>query len=275
MNNFFIIINSDKKLAEKSGSTIESFLRSQGDRVSYTIWRGSRQDRYELPEGCDCIITIGGDGTLIQAARGTVGSGVPLIGINRGHMGYLTQLTDEEAIVPAMKRLMEEDYFIEERMLLCAEAYRDGERIWQDVALNEVMLARYNTIGSLRFEVYVNDTMLNEYFADGILVATPTGSTAYSLSAGGPIADPKARLIILTPICSHAMNSRSIIFSAHDRFTIVAGSDGQIAACDGVSQLQLKKGDEIRVRRSDNVARFIRLKQESFLESLRQKMTYV
>ncbi len=275
MKNFFIIINSDKKLAEKSGSTIESFLRSQGDRVSYTIWRGSRQDRYELPEGCDCIITIGGDGTLIQAARGTVGSGVPLIGINRGHMGYLTQLTDEEAIVPAMKRLMEEDYFIEERMLLCAEAYRDGERIWQDVALNEVMLARYNTIGSLRFEVYVNDTMLNEYFADGILVATPTGSTAYSLSAGGPIADPKARLIILTPICSHAMNSRSIIFSAHDRFTIVAGSDGQIAACDGVSQLQLKKGDEIRVRRSDNAARFIRLKQESFLETLRQKMTYV
>lgn len=275
MNNFFIIINSDKKLAEKSGSTIENFLRSQGDRVSYTIWRGSRQDRYELPEGCDCIITIGGDGTLIQAARGTVGSGVPLIGINRGHMGYLTQLTDEEAIVPAMKRLMEEDYFIEERMLLCAEAYRDGERIWQDVALNEVMLARYNTIGSLRFEVYVNDTMLNEYFADGILVATPTGSTAYSLSAGGPIADPKARLIILTPICSHAMNSRSIIFSAHDRFTIVAGSDGQIAACDGVSQLQLKKGDEIRVRRSDNAARFIRLKQESFLETLRQKMTYV
>ena len=275
MNNFFIIINSDKKLAEKSGSTIESFLRSQGDRVSYTIWRGSRQDRYELPEGCDCIITIGGDGTLIQAARGTVGSGVPLIGINRGHMGYLTQLTDEETIVPAMKRLMEEDYFIEERMLLCAEAYRDGERIWQDVALNEVMLARYNTIGSLRFEVYVNDTMLNEYFADGILVATPTGSTAYSLSAGGPIADPKARLIILTPICSHAMNSRSIIFSAHDRFTIVAGSDGQIVACDGVSQLQLKKGDEIRVRRSDNAARFIRLKQESFLETLRQKMTYV
>ena len=275
MNNFFIIINSDKKLAEKSGSTIENFLRSQGDRVSYTIWRGSRQDRYELPEGCDCIITIGGDGTLIQAARGTVGSGVPLIGINRGHMGYLTQLTDEEAIVPAMKRLMEEDYFIEERMLLCAEAYRDGERIWQDVALNEVMLARYNTIGSLRFEVYVNDTMLNQYFADGILVATPTGSTAYSLSAGGPIADPKARLIILTPICSHAMNSRSIIFSAHDRFTIVAGSDGQIAACDGVSQLQLKKGDEIRVRRSDNAARFIRLKQESFLETLRQKMTYV
>lgn len=275
MNNFFIIINSDKKLAEKSGSTIESFLRSQGDRVSYTIWRGSRQDRYELPEGCDCIITIGGDGTLIQAARGTVGSGVPLIGINRGHMGYLTQLTDEEAIVPAMKRLMEEDYFIEERMLLCAEAYRDGEMIWQDVALNEVMLARYNTIGSLRFEVYVNDTMLNEYFADGILVATPTGSTAYSLSAGGPIADPKARLIILTPICSHAMNSRSIIFSAHDRFTIVAGNDGQIAACDGVSQLQLKKGDEIRVRRSDNAARFIRLKQESFLETLRQKMTYV
>lgn len=275
MNNFFIIINSEKKLAEKTGQAIMEHLDSFQGKVRYSFWDRGRRERYELPEGCDCIITIGGDGTLIQAARATVGSGVPIIGINRGHMGYLTQLSDEKSIIPSIDRLIRDDCFIEERMMLRAVARRDGEVFYEEVALNEVMLARYNTTRSLRFDVYVNDTMLNEYFADGILAATPTGSTAYSLSAGGPIADPKARLIILTPICSHAMNSRSIIFSADDRIKIVAGSQGQIAACDGESMLKLREGDEIEISRSDHVARFIRLKQESFLETLRQKMTYV
>ena len=140
----------------------------------------------ELPEGCDCIITIGGDGTLIQAARATVGSGVPIIGINRGHMGYLTQLSDEKSIIPSIDRLIRDDCFIEERMMLRAVARRDGEVFYEEVALNEVMLARYNTTRSLRFDVYVNDTMLNEYFADGILAATPTGSTAKFAAGGKP-----------------------------------------------------------------------------------------
>ena len=275
MKNFFIIINTEKALAEKTGRLIEKYLDGYGEDIRYTVWEGQRQDRYKLPEGCDCIITIGGDGTLIQAARGTVGCGVPLIGINRGHMGYLTQLADESTIEPAIERLIRDDYWIEERMMLRAEGYRSGKPIYEGVALNEVMLTRHDTIRSQSFKVYVNDSLLNEYYADGILVATPTGSTAYSLSAGGPIADPKAKLIILTPICSHAINSRSIIFSASDRIRIVAGGNEQLVACDGESILKLRQSDEICVRMAEHVARFVRLRQESFLETLRQKMTYV
>ena len=262
-------------MAEKTGRLIERYLDSYGAQLSYTVWEGQRQDRYELPEGCDCIITIGGDGTLIQAARGTVGCGVPLIGINRGHMGYLTQLADESSIEPAIERLIRDDYWIEERMMLRADVFRDGRSIYEGVALNEVMLTRHDTIRSVSFKVYVNDSLLNDYYADGILVATPTGSTAYSLSAGGPIADPKAKLIILTPICSHAINSRSIIFSSTDRIRIVAGGSDQLVACDGESILRLRQSDEICVGMAEHVAAFVRLRQESFLETLRQKMAYV
>lgn len=275
MKNFFIIVNAEKPMAEKTRRTIEAYLKNAPSGVSYAVWDKEKQERYELPEGCDCIITIGGDGTLIQAARGTVGCGVPLIGINRGHMGYLTQLSDERMIVPVLKRLIDDDYMIEERMMLDAEVLRQGESIYVGVALNEVLLTRFNSLRTLNFQVYVNDTMLNEYSADGILAATPTGSTAYSLSAGGPIADPKAKMIILTPICSHTINSRSIIFSPNDRIKIVAGSSEQLVACDGESVLSLERGDVISIRMSEHVARFIRLKEESFLHTLRQKMAYV
>ncbi|HIU87921.1 MAG TPA: NAD(+)/NADH kinase [Candidatus Avilachnospira avistercoris] len=275
MKNFFIIVNAEKAMAGKTRHTIEAYLKNNKGVVSYTVWDGQKQDRYELPEGCDCIITIGGDGTLIQAARATVGSKVPLIGINRGHMGYLTQLSDERMIVPALKRLIDDDYTLEERMMLDAEVIRDGRSIYKEVALNEVMLTRFNSIRTLNFQVYVNDKLLNEYSADGILAATPTGSTAYSLSAGGPIAEPEARLIILTPICSHAINSRSIIFSPKDRIKLIACSRQQVAACDGESILNVEQGDEILIRMSKHSARFVRLREESFLDTLRQKMTFV
>ena len=275
MKNFFIIVNAEKAMAGKTRHTIEAYLKNNKGEVSYTVWDGQKQDRYELPEGCDCIITIGGDGTLIQAARATVGSKVPLIGINRGHMGYLTQLSDERMIVPALKRLIDDDYTLEERMMLDAEVIRDGRSIYKEVALNEVMLTRFNSIRTLNFQVYVNDKLLNEYSADGILAATPTGSTAYSLSAGGPIAEPEARLIILTPICSNAINSRSIIFSPKDRIKLTACSRQQVAACDGESILNVEQGDEILISMSKHSARFVRLREESFLDTLRQKMTFV
>lgn len=275
MKVFFIIVNSEKAMAGKTRHTIEAYLKNIKGDIRYEVWDGAKQDRYRLPEGCDCIITIGGDGTLIQAARATVGTDIPLIGINRGHMGYLTQISDERMIVPSLKRLIEDEYMLEERMMLDCEIFRNGSSIYRGVALNEVMLTRYRAIRTLSFQVYVNDRFLNEYSADGILVATPTGSTGYSLSAGGPIADPKAKLIILTPICSHAINSRSIIFSPTDTIKLVAGSDEQVAACDGEAIPGILKGDEIVVRMSGSVARFVRLREESFLDTLRQKMTFV
>lgn len=275
MKNFFLIVNMEKRLAEKTQHTIEKFLKEQGNGAVSHAWTGPRQQKYELPEGTDCIITIGGDGTLIQAARATVGSGVPIIGINRGHLGYLTQLAGRQDIEPAMQRLRDDDYTIEERMMLKAQVYRGGKCIHKDVALNEVLLTRYDSLRTIHFKVYVNGTCLNEYSADGLIVATPTGSTAYSLSAGGPIAEPEARMMIMTPICSHTINARSIIFSPEDTIRIVPQSENQIAACDGDAPIELLLGDEIVVKRSRHLARLVRLKEESFLETLRDKMTFI
>ncbi len=275
MKHFFIIVNMKKSLAEKTSNAIREFLKDCGKETSCKIWDGPRQKKYELPEGTDCIITIGGDGTLIQAVRATMGSGVPVIGFNRGHLGYLTQLSKGKDIAPAMKRLLEEDYSIEERMMLKARVYRNGKCIYRDVALNEVLLSRYDSLRTIHFKVYVNETCLNDYGADGLIVATPTGSTAYSLSAGGPIAEPEAKMMIMTPICSHTINSRSIIFSPEDTIRIVPEGANQIVACDGDAPVELKKGDEVVVKRSRHSARLVRLSEESFLETLRDKMTFV
>ena len=275
MKHFFIIVNMKKRLAEKTSNAIREFLKDCGKETSCKIWDGPRQKKYELPEGTDCIITIGGDGTLIQAVRATMGSGVPVIGFNRGHLGYLTQLSKGKDIAPAMKRLLEEDYSIEERMMLKARVYRNGKCIYRDVALNEVLLSRYDSLRTIHFKVYVNETCLNDYGADGLIVATPTGSTAYSLSAGGPIAEPEAKMMIMTPICSHTINSRSIIFSPEDTIRIVPEGANQIVACDGDAPVELQKGDEVVVKRSRHSARLVRLSEESFLETLRDKMTFV
>ncbi len=275
MKHFFIIVNMKKRLAEKTSNAIREFLKDCGKETSCKIWDGPRQKKYELPEGTDCIITIGGDGTLIQAVRATMGSGVPVIGFNRGHLGYLTQLSKGKDIAPAMKRLLEDDYSIEERMMLKARVYRNGKCIYKDVALNEVLLSRYDSLRTIHFKVYVNETCLNDYGADGLIVATPTGSTAYSLSAGGPIAEPEAKMMIMTPICSHTINSRSIIFSPEDTIRIVPEGANQIVACDGDAPVELKKGDEVVVKRSRHSARLVRLSEESFLETLRDKMTFV
>lgn len=274
MKRFYIVVNGEKQLAVRTRETVEQALSAMPG-VSFETWEGPRQAKYELPPGTDCIITIGGDGTLIQTARATVGSEVPLIGINRGHLGYLTRLQEENDIAPAMRRLVEGDYVLEERMMLDAEISAAGRCRFRDLALNEVMLGRHNALRAIDFFVYVNGRLLNEYLADGMLVATPTGSTAYSLSAGGPIAKPQAQLMILTPICSHAVNARSIILSPDDEVKLVPKTDTQVLSCDGDSVEALRLGEEVLVRRSAHVTRLVRLENESFLDTLRNKMAPV
>ena len=274
MKHFYIVVNAEKKMASHTRQTVESIL-SVMDGVTFETWDGPRQGHYDLPEDTDCIITIGGDGTLIQTARATVGSGIPILGINRGHLGYLTELQKEEDIEPALRRLVADDYRLESRMMLDADVKRDGKAVFHDIALNEALLGRQNALRAIDFCVYVNGRLLNEYCADGIMIATPTGSTAYSLSAGGPIAKPQAQLMIMTPICSHAVNARSIILSPGDIVTFVPKTENQLLSCDGDSVESLLCGDEVVIRRSAHTTKLVRLENESFLDTLRNKMTSV
>ena len=221
-----------------------------------------------VPEDTQCVITIGGDGTLIQAARDLAGRGLPLLGVNRGHLGYLNQVSRQEDITWAMDSLLEDRYQLERRMMIQGRAFRDGELLLEDIALNEIAVTRRDPLKVLRYSVYVNDEYLNSYSADGVLVSTPTGSTAYNLSAGGPVISPAARMMVLTPICSHSLNARSLVLAPEDQVRIRVENSGQVVSFDGDTFVSLEEGDCVCIERSELETVMIKLKQVSFMQNL-------
>ena len=281
MKHFYIIMNPDKEGASETAGVICDYLISRGAQCRTgggrpKDWeKGRYTDGSQVPEDTECVITLGGDGTLIQAARDLAGRNIPMLGINRGTLGYLTQISRTEEIEPALSVLLSGDYKLEERMMLDGCAYRDGKTVYQDIALNEIVMTRSQHLKMLRFKVYVNEEFFNEYHADGLIAATPTGSTAYNLSAGGPIIVPDSRMMVLTPICSHALNARSIVLSSDDRLRVeMMGQEGvcQAAVFDGDTVAELYPGDSIEICRSEIRTTLIKLKNISFLDNLRNKM---
>lgn len=232
-------------------------------------------DAGEVPEATECVITLGGDGTLIQAARDLAGRNIPMAGVNLGNLGYLTQIGRREDVEQLLDALLKDQYQLEKRMMLKGSIFHGGELLKEDLALNEIVVTRRENLRVLKFRIYVNGESLSEYRADGMIVATPTGSTAYNLSAGGPIVAPNARMTILTPICPHALNGRSIVLSAEDRIEIEAlGNDdlGQVAVFDGDMTIHMRVGDRIRIERSQTETVLVKLNNISFLDNLRSKL---
>lgn len=231
-----------------------------------------------VPENTDGILTLGGDGTMIRAAQNTLGSGVPLIGINGGHLGYLCDL-DPDGVDEAIDLLMEDRYEIESRMLLAGMVYDAQKKPdLESVALNDVVIVSRRPMEILCLTVYVNGQPLYTYHCDGMIFATPTGSTAYNLSAKGPIVDPKTRLILLTPINPHTLNSRSIVLDPNDiisvKLTARREGDEPVAevSFDGNHRRQLVPGEELVVYRSREEIKMMKLSKMNFLERIRNKM---
>ena len=164
----------------------------------------------EILDNAEYLIVLGGDGTLLQAARDVVHREIPMLGVNLGTLGFLAEV-DKQSVYSALDKLMEDDYEIEERMMLTGTVWRDGKIIGRDVALNDIVIGRDGHLRVVRFKNYVNDVYLNSYNADGIIISTPTGSTGYSMSAGGPIVDTKADLMLITPINPHSALAKSIV----------------------------------------------------------------
>lgn len=218
-------------------------------------------------------IVIGGDGSFIRTARFLVGRDIPILGINMGTLGYLTEveLTDIEEAIDQLSR---HDYEIENRMMLegtVNEAY-------QAVALNDIVVTRKGGLRVIYFDIFVNGELLNSYQADGIVVSTPTGSTAYNLSAGGPIVKPTASVILVTPICSHALYKSGIVLPPDDDVTIKIrkGKNNEreevYVSFDGEDVQVMQTGDEIKIRRAAAQTRILKLDRVSFLDTLRRKM---
>ncbi|MFY9378583.1 MAG: NAD(+)/NADH kinase [Peptococcia bacterium] len=227
----------------------------------------------DLGQQVDCVIVLGGDGTFLRAARLMAPSGVPILGIHLGTLGFLTEVEISE-IEGALERLCMGEYYLENRMMLEAQIMRNGKVITSHIGLNDVVInkgsfARINTL-----EVYADQEFVSTYKADGLVVASPTGSTAYSLSAGGPIVYPELDVIIITPICAHTLHARPIVIPSNKtvQVNIVLQQSSSTLTIDGQHCSELKKGDQVIVVKAPFYARLIRLHSQNFFTVLREKL---
>ena len=286
MKHFLIYTNRHKDKNLAATERIRSYLQQKGQRVTVLIREPEYKNRYEkyceeapdIPPGVDCMIVLGGDGTVLQAARETKKLLIPIIGVNLGTLGYMTEI-EPGNLEEALERLIRGDYEQESRMMLNGKVCFQDKREDEGWALNDIVISRSGSLQIIKFNIYVNGQFLNNYNADGMIVTTPTGSTGYNLSAGGPLVEPRAKLIMLTPICPHTLNQRSIILSPDDviEIEIPKGRDGRMqtveANFDGSHVIPLCTGDHIRIVKSEKITEFIQLNQVSFLEVLHKKMS--
>ncbi len=272
MKTFYVVGNSEKDRVVEIANHIKKLIevRSGICYIGYGFI-----DRDKLPGGIDCIITLGGDGTLIRVARDVAGSDIALLGVNLGHLGYLTSVSSYDEIEDMVDRLFAEDYSIEDRMMLDGVVHHNGVSEVNRLALNEVVITNNAMVKFMKCRVYVNSELLNDYKADGIIISTPTGSTAYNLSAGGPIVEPGARMFIITPVCPHALNRRSVVLAPESVIEVEMFDevyDEKLAVFDGDEQATLRKTDKITIRESKVKTRLIKLRGGTFLDNLREKM---
>lgn len=282
MKTFYIITNRAKDPDWSTTRRIQNCLMKRG-KTCYIQDEETPHENgaVDLPQGVDCVIVLGGDGTLLRAARSLVDRSVPFLGINLGTLGYLTE-GDSGSIPDIMERITADEYFIEERMMLEGRVYSpSGELIGEHVALNDLTVNRQKMLRVFNFKLYVNGKFLYMYKADGIVISTPTGSTAYNLSCGGPIVEPTAKLFVVTPIAPHSLNNRSLILSSTDQIELeIIGSEKDLASevqyvtyFDGDASISMEPGCRIQIRRAPQVTRIVKMSEQSFLETLRIKMS--
>ena len=284
MKNFFLVTNSIKDPEKIYTSQIISYLEQNHMYCTGSIFSKETSDslyRYadpaQIPAETDLIVVIGGDGTFIHTAKDLIDLNIPIVGINFGHLGYLTEI-DGGNYEAGLLQIVNGEYLIENRMLIYGEIIRDGKVINSDIALNDVVLNRSQTMGIIDFEVRVNKQFLNRYSADGMILSTPTGSTGYNLSAGGPIVYPSAEIILATPICAHTLSSMTIVFSADSEIEVIVKersserNQKKIVSFDGESEIILENDDIIRVTKSEKHTKILRLSDISFVEQLGKKM---
>ncbi len=285
MDKFYIITNKLKDPGYQTTRAVRDYLQEKGKTCmiqernqSYGLRDYKYTNASLIPEDVECVLAVGGDGTLLQAVRDLVEREIPLLGINQGTLGYLAEV-DKSNLKPALDQLMNGAYTLEERMMLCGTAYHQGKKLMRDLALNDIVIGRNGRLRIIDMNIYVNGAFLNSYCADGIIVSTPTGSTGYSLSAGGPIVSPEASLMLLTPIAPHTLNTRSIVLPEDAKITVEIAEgrpssvEGAEATFDGDTSVKLGCADKIEICKSDKKARLIKISNSSFLETLRKKMS--
>lgn len=230
-------------------------------------------EREKIPSKCDMVIALGGDGTIISAARVVGNSRVPIAGINLGGLGFLAEVAVEE-IYDRLQLIQDGEYLVEERMVL--KAYLDSQPEVSYRALNDIVIERGSSTRMVSISVTVDGKFFNRYSADGIIIATPTGSTAYSLSAGGPIIVPPHEAIIVTPLSPHSLSQRAVVIKPDSKIKInIENASGKmLLSIDGQTSVKIKNGQSITVERADNNVRLVKWKDKSYFDTLRAKLNW-
>ena len=289
MKAIYILYNPDKD--DESGvlSGLREYIRVHGGRCEcvdcYSFSAFTKSQVSDALSGYDCIIVLGGDGTLLNAASAASHVDIPLFGINLGTVGFLTE-GEVTSWVEIMDRLMADDFTIQERMMIKGSvkssdsgvAGSSFEGSFRKRALNDIVISRAGFSRLIGLDVYVNGSFLNAYEGDGIIVSTPTGSTGYNLSAGGPIVDPMARLMIITPVCPHSFTSKSIVLPSDAKVSIAIAKKRKtqdteaIVSFDGGNDYELSAGDVLDICTSQRTTKLIKASDVNFYEILRNKL---
>ena len=223
--------------------------------------------------GADMIIAFGGDGTILHLSKTAAHRDIPVLGVNLGSLGFMAELESKE--LSQLRDLCDGKYEIESHMMLDVSVQRDGRVIYSNLALNEALIARGNISRVIRLQIFTEQGKLVDVAGDGVIVASPTGSTAYSLSAGGPVVEPTARNFIVSPICAHSVHANSYVLSPERVITVQTEKNSYkpvLLSVDGGRAFSLRSGDSIEVRRSKFDTKLVRLSKRSFCEILQKKM---
>lgn len=282
MKKFCIIANRDKdENLAFTNQIIEFLIQNQcqvvvaneaTDSFHYT-------DSSSIPIDTECVIVLGGDGTILHATHDLLHFNIPILGVNLGTLGFLAEI-EMHNIRQAFSHLIQDQYQVEERMMLGAtfeSEHYDASSYEINVALNDIVITRSGFSRIICVGIYVNGYWVQDYRGDGVIISTPTGSTGYNLSAGGPIVTPKSEMMIITPICAHSLNARSIVVSESDTIEVVireskkTQKEEAIATMDGERAINLSARDRIIIRKSEMKAKLIRMEKYCFFDLLRSK----
>ncbi|MEW5966462.1 MAG: NAD kinase [Pseudomonadota bacterium] len=270
----------DNRDMEASVRKLGEFLKTRGHAVLLACQTADHlgiadyptRTLHELASQSDVVVVLGGDGTMLSIARELAPHGAPLIGINQGRLGFLTDIT-VEGMFDAIAEILSGQYVAEERILLNGQIRRGGERVFEATAFNDVVLGKGGSGRLIDLEIAINSEFVYSQRADGLVVTTPTGTTAYALSAGGPIVHPTLEAVALVPICPHTLSARPIVVSSHSRIELhLTYADDARVHFDGQLHFDLKSGDHVWITRASRPVTLLHPHSYSYYDTLRQKL---
>ena len=234
---------------------------------------GSQEN--QLGSKADVLLVLGGDGTMLNAARIAGERGIPILGVNMGGLGFLTEVRLEN-LYPSLDRVFANDFVLDERLMLRTHIRRHGEIVAQGVVLNDVVISKGTVARMIELKIAIQGRFVTNLRGDGLIVSSPTGSTAYSLSAGGPIIDPAVQSLILTPICPHTLTHRPLIVPSNTEIdvTLTSKDDGSMATLDGQVGVAITQGDTVVIQTAEHRTRLIRFPESNYYDVLREKLKW-